>query len=266
MAVCLFLLFPDQDDRFWRDDLEQQDVDYIMQTVMAVGTDILQSSESITFFYDNRNIEIFLETIDTLYEPEYLRMPRNILQQKLQGIGVNWRGRRLHVPDCNYVLWNYENFMVSPVLDTTLAEMTERILTYPEHQYLLLNISKNPINRKCLPVFKDLLHDDAFPRFAHIHVVTDQNEWRLWWNFYREKSEQTQFSLLDKNHFRKTSFVQQGKPVYQEIATELFWYLDNFHKNEYEVFDKQGRHLGVSDLDGNLDETKKVKGRTITVN
>lgn len=266
MAVYLFLLFPDQDDRFWGDEIRQEDVDRIIRTITAVGDDIRHNNEPVTLFYDHRNIEIFLETIETLYEPAYLTMPRNILHQKLQRIGLNWRDRSLHVSSCNYVLWNFERFEISQVVDTTLAEMTERMLAYPDHQYLLLNISQNPINRKCLPVFKDVLQDDAFPRFAHIYIVTDKDEWRLWWNFYREKSGQTQFSLLDKSRFRKTSLVQQGKAVYHEITTGDFWYLDNFHKNEYEVFDMQGCHRGAADLDGKLNEKKKVEGRTIEVN
>ena len=230
MAVYLFLRFPDEDDLVEEENIHQHDVDRIMQTLASVGRDVRENSESVTLFYDNRNIEIFLETIETLYEPEYLITPRNVLLQTLNGTGESWRDCRLHIPDCNYVVWNFESFAITQVVDTTLAEMTERILTYPGHQYLLLNFNQNSLNRKCLPVFKDTVYEENFPRFAHIHVVTDLDEWQLWWNFYREKSGQTQFSLLDRSRFRRTSLVQQGKPVYQEMKTGHFWYLDNFHK------------------------------------
>lgn len=164
------------------------------------------------------------------------------------------------------MLWNFSTFSISQVVDTTFAEIAERMLTYPTHQYLLLNLTTTPINRKCLPVFKDVLNDDSFPRFAHIHVVSDYDDWLLWWNFYREKTGLTQFTLLDKQRFRKISLIEQGKSAYQEIETGDIWYLDNLHKNEYEVFDTQGNHFGVADLNGNIDETQKVTGRTIDVN
>ena len=33
----------------------------------------------------------------------------------------------------------------------------------------------------------------------------------------------------------------------------------------YEVFDNTGNHIGLADLQGNIDPTKKIDGRTITI-
>ncbi|MDR1678435.1 MAG: hypothetical protein LBR81_01495 [Prevotellaceae bacterium] len=73
------------------------------------------------------------------------------------------------------------------------------------------------------------------------------------------------FSLTDNTRFTKTSLVNQGKSVYQEISTGYFWCLDNFHRNHYEVFDSIGKHLGEADLKGNLDSSKKDTTKKITV-
>jgi hypothetical protein len=54
-------------------------------------------------------------------------------------------------------------------------------------------------------------------------------------------------------NFSKTNFVEQGQPVYQEIATSYYWYLDNLHKNHYEVFNYNGDHIGIADLNGEID-------------
>jgi hypothetical protein len=107
-------------------------------------------------------------------------------------------------------------------------------------------------------VFKDAKHLGSLPdTFAHIDFVADQSELQLW----LKTNDNQAFSLLDQNLFKRTSFVQQGKPVYEEIATGYFWYLDNFHKDEYEVFDTNRNHLGVSNLEGKIDTSKKVQGR-----
>lgn len=46
----------------------------------------------------------------------------------------------------------------------------------------------------------------------------------------------------------------QGATVYKEKSTGYYWYLDNFHKTHYEVFDKTGKkHIGEANLDGKID-------------
>lgn len=52
--------------------------------------------------------------------------------------------------------------------------------------------------------------------------------------------------------------------IYQEIDTGRYWYFDNFHGNEFEVCDSTGKHIGVADLEGNIDTTKAVNGRSIS--
>jgi hypothetical protein len=74
------------------------------------------------------------------------------------------------------------------------------------------------------------------------------------------------FSLTNTNRFTKTSTTIQGQPVYKQHSTGYHWHLDNLHQNHYEVYDSQGRHVGEAAMNGILDETKKVKGRTISVN
>ena len=49
-----------------------------------------------------------------------------------------------------------------------------------------------------------------------------------------------------------------------EINTGYYWYLDNQHKNHYEVFDRSKKHIGTANMDGDIDTAKKVNGRTLT--
>lgn len=71
------------------------------------------------------------------------------------------------------------------------------------------------------------------------------------------------FSLKNSIRFSKTSSINQGQIVYKEFNTNRFWCLDNLHKNHYEVFDSTNNHIGTADLDGNIDTSKKVKGRKL---
>ena len=66
-----------------------------------------------------------------------------------------------------------------------------------------------------------------------------------------------QFSIEDPTLFFRTGDNVQGKPVYKEISTGNYWYLDNFHKNHFEVFDSHGTHLGEADLNGVIARDKR---------
>ena len=71
------------------------------------------------------------------------------------------------------------------------------------------------------------------------------------------------FSLKDGTRFQKNGRIVQGQNVYREIDTGYYWYLDNLHKNHYEVFDRKGQHIGTANTDGVIDPSKQVSGRTL---
>ena len=63
--------------------------------------------------------------------------------------------------------------------------------------------------------------------------------------------------------FQKDGRIFQGQNVYREIDTGYYWYLDNLHKNHYEVFDRNSQHIGTANMDGYIDTTKKVDRRIL---
>ena len=85
--------------------------------------------------------------------------------------------------------------------------------------------------------------------------------------YFERKFAFGQITLIENEcRFRKTNlFPQQGKPVYEEISMGRYWYLDNLHKNHYEVFDINGLHIGEANLQGFVDHTKKDRNKTITL-
>lgn len=71
------------------------------------------------------------------------------------------------------------------------------------------------------------------------------------------------FTLKDTTRFIKKSQNIQGQSVYRERSTDYFWYLDNLHKNHYEVFDSNRKHIGEANMQGNIDCSKRVNGRKL---
>ena len=79
----------------------------------------------------------------------------------------------------------------------------------------------------------------------------------------RQRGIIVEFSLKDTTRFNKTKLVRQGQPVYKEIETSRYWYLDNLHRNHYEVFDSSEVHIGIADMQGNVDISKQVSNRCL---
>lgn len=63
--------------------------------------------------------------------------------------------------------------------------------------------------------------------------------------------------LRENKDFIKTKFDVQGRAVYRKEATGEFWYLDNFHRNHFEVFSSTHKHIGEADLEGMMNENTR---------
>lgn len=68
--------------------------------------------------------------------------------------------------------------------------------------------------------------------------------------------------LNNEIRFRRTSLFRQGKTVYQEIISNNYWYLDNLHKDHYEVFNANRDHLGTANMEGTM-ISNAINGRRL---
>lgn len=256
MALKTFLLLPEHDDAFFS--IAENEIQYanFIKNLAQLTKEIRQNKEA-TLFYDAQNIQTFIAKCKTLQEGDYLVDDEQLIRHLgLSREASDIQDETVRDTACVYFLWDFDKIKVenSPAL---LAEMAERIWSFPAEKYLLLNFQNAlETTRKYLCVFKDALHEATLPAtFAHLPFITDKAELELWLATNNEQH----FSLLDRTRFRRTREVQQGKPVFEEIKTGYFWYMDNLHKNEYEVFNAQRKHIGVADLQGivNFDEAKE---------
>jgi len=143
---------------------------------------------------------------------------------------------------------------------TVLAEVAERNLQDEnEMPRLLINFKNSPFDATKIHVFKD---DETFENPIVLDCIDNQFDFDNWLSLY-EKAIRAKEYLVVSGLFRKTNSQLQGQSIYQHNENGQYWYLDNFHKNHFEVFNAHQEHIGVADLEGNLDMSKKVNGRTI---
>jgi hypothetical protein len=72
--------------------------------------------------------------------------------------------------------------------------------------------------------------------------------------------------LVDASRFERTGRRVQGRKVYRERISKRLWYVDNLHygaRAELEVFDASGRHIGIANIHGVVDESRQKPGRHI---
>lgn len=269
MNLQVYLLLPDTPDLILQVAEQEQGRWSILEDIVSL-LKFLRDRQDIDIYYDNNNIQAFLELSKEMVGETYLHKPKSQLQNLLGKSSQNLREVIKKQPDCIYLWWRIDDISVN-YAHTVLSEIAERIFTYPSGKYLLLNIRKLiSTTQSFITIFKDAQHIHALPdRFARIPYVIDKEELEIWLATYYASS----FNLFDRNRFRKTQFMVQGKPVFEEVDTGRFWYLDNFHKldhdeieipRHYEVFNSQRQHLGIADLQGNLDTSKRDSGRTFS--
>lgn len=216
-------------------------------------------------------LNIYFHVLDEVTRPIYKEL-RNLRPKGIKlwfnsadydKIGVQPKDLRLidhNVKDdelCCF-LWDIKKTEVVPLYDDDdgLKHLAVWHEAY-QNNFICIDRSVPPKNR--LVLFRDAVHKEDHPK-GFIQVPCFNELGKL--IDYLKSQGFFKFSLEDSTKFTKTAYVIQGAPVYQENSTKYYWYLDNFHKTHYEVFDSNGKnHLGEADLDGNLDKSKKDKSK-----
>jgi hypothetical protein len=207
------------------------------------------------------------------YNKTNQQLKQQFLSNVFQRSGAkNWTLEQVHShEDKFFYLPSDED--IHDVSNTSLAEVTERTLQNPNNNYLLVNFInsifcvenfQHPYIQECfsIPIVKN--NSEEFP--VKLDCLDNKSSIENW---LREKQilkdPELKGILKDTKRFRK--IPRDGEPNrYLEISTKRYWYLDELHKNHFEIFDSTGKnHLGIADLEGNIDETKKDPSRSIEI-
>jgi hypothetical protein len=260
MDLNVFLLLPQDNDIILEIIQDENSFKNFIKEVSELLSNVRKDSAT-KLFYDAKNIQNFLAVCQHFDNEVYLNKAKSQVEKFISTKSTDIATKPLKDTACIYLLWNYDKLTTveyNPY--ETLSEIAEKYFANPNEKYLLLNLSEHiKACRNVILVCKDAKHIPDLPKFARIPFITDKGELELW----LKTNHVTKFSLFDKNKFSKIGRVQQGKPVFQENETGYYWYLDNLHKDEYEVFNATKEHIGTANLDGELDTTQKVNGRKI---
>lgn len=208
-------------------------------------------------FIDSKALkdEVFKQSFENIKNPQLKVAFKGIIFNKLNP--KNWQSERLHSPDVLYTsekCTHHEKF----VTETSVAEIAERKLQRPQKRFLLINFIESQFNDcGCFDVNKD-----GHEYVIELDCIENKEALKLWLDLSISPLD---VFLRNTDRFVRTSFKQQGATVFQEITTSNYWYIDNFHRNEFEVFNSTKQHIGVANIDGLMKPNSKIKGRTISL-
>ena len=242
----------------------------LLRSWLQIADFALTCATGLTFFLDRHAIRSgeFLQRFNTLKSDD-----RTLFSPLLFG------SRRLRDWRCNAVAndsicqLDTEN---DPVTDCAVCEVYE-------HHKILATIAlmghdhSSFVNRHSVGVAK------LEPAEARVEVscgtnLADFRRIGLAWNCLLVQYDagltrppQDIETVLANNlgRFERTGRIERNgrRHVYREISTSRLFYVDNLHYGvaaHIEVFDSEEHHLGTADLNGNLDISTVVPGRTIS--
>lgn len=159
--------------------------------------------------------------------------------------------------DC--YLWNVSDIEIVPLYDNDgIFHMAFRYAFYGTN---FVCIDSKEYVKKQLVLFHDAVNEIEYPK--ELIKIPCYKDWDSLFQHLKDNGIFS-FSLSDTNRFQKCSHIDpiQGATVYKEIDTGYYWYMDNFHKTHYEVFDSSGKkHLGEANLNGFIDRNKVDKDK-----
>jgi hypothetical protein len=209
-------------------------------------------SSSYLVNYEAIRDSIMAVNINRINRDEREKFKRIIFNQAL-----DWRDidHRKHSNDDLF----YCKIIDDIVTDCTLAEAAERQLidTVSETNRLIVNFTQSHF-KESISIIKNDISSVFLP------CIDDDISFKKWLSL-NETVEKAEDYLKSTLLFSKTKHQVQGRTIYQHTKNGQYWYLDNFHKTHFEVFNALQEHLGVANLQGEIDYAKKEKGRTINV-
>ena len=156
-------------------------------------------------------------------------------------------------------LWNISDTKTVPLYNND--GLFHLVYRYTSNKTDFVCIDSKEYAKNQLVLFQDAIHKEEYPKeFIKIPCYKDWNSLLL----YLKDKRLFTFSLKDTRRFQKCANIDsvQGASVYKELDTGYYWYMDNFHKTHYEIFDSSGKkHLGEANLDGIIDKKKADKGK-----
>jgi hypothetical protein len=190
--------------------------------------------------------ENFQKTFNQLKQADKVRF-KNLLTKGFK----DWQNQQLHQMNDNYILIG----TLQNITNTSIAEVTERKIQNSDIAFLLINFVNSTFNvcHKKYSLCQIIAVSKNGQTPIELDCLDNKDAFEQW---VQDKLDTRNFLEKNPERFQKTQETFQGASIYIESKIHKYWYLDNLHKNHFEVFNKEGNHLGEANLNGEIDTNK----------
>jgi len=254
MSINFFLFFPENDDNFFHL-IENDPLNSFVSDAYEVIS-LIKDIPTFNLFYSSDNLDLYI-TNSKLNGLNNKRAKSSFLVKLQKGSAKPINQILAH--DELYFIWRIENNFSVEQANNLLGKVYEKHLDINTSKNIIVNLFNTlQSNNSKLIVFKDSFSNNLLPeKLVHIDSIISKEELIEW------ITNNDVFSLYNTSKYRKIGQEYDGKPIFVSLIDDNYWYLDNFHKNHYEVFDKNGIHLGEADLNGDLNIKKRDSKKRI---
>jgi hypothetical protein len=261
---------------------QYQTIEEFEQSVLIFNSLIQYIREKIRnnpiFYLDQDRIMLYFAIDKVQFEKSLNNLKDKAIKMAFKNIVYNknnpkdWRKEQRHSPQDEF------KYVQQNVTDTSLAEVAERKLQNENSIYLVINFQNSSFNDSHTTIQSYSLISVVKNKNIEIEIdgLDNQESLHHWISLkfpsYSNNSTYTprdhQTILHNKERFRKSSKIFQGRNIYVEKDTGHYWYIDNRHPRQsahFEVFDTQRKHIGEANLDGDIDISKRDPNKKLKI-
>lgn len=166
----------------------------------------------------------------------------------------DWTKERKHSENTDYLCPDLNNERINESSAAEAANYKQRL---PEGEIFLINFPKSRFEKLQDSLLNVLVKCNP-EKHITLKCFEKESDASI---FFKPLQPEPERLLHDENRFLSTRRYFQGRTIFMEIETGKYWYLDNLHKNHFEVFNAEKCHIGEADLDGKPREGTRDAGK-----
>lgn len=260
----IFLRFPETDEEV----LEFIDNQYLCEdlskSICQVKSYLRDKGYNYCLLYDSKNINEFKHKVAIIDDGVYLSNISTGLRKCISTYSQDIDKISIYDNSMTYAVWDCYSSTANKCFNNVIISASEYCVSSEEDTIVWIFAKNNNYKRDIIPVVIDAPHKNPV---LSITPLCETAKDCIHWIHSIENS--ISFSLKDQSLFEKTQKIYHPSKqrIYKKRDDNTFWYYDYFHHNNsehYEVFDKNGSHIGEADMLGIIDNTKKDPQKSIS--
>lgn len=260
MNIYIFFRFPDEDDVLDSIKKDPSIIKEVLYGLKHLRESVTNKSIDVKFVYDRTELNTFIDAVELCEGNTFVNTHSNLLKSYLYKPGIDILHNNQSDPSYTYVNWNLKDGANNPSFD--VPAIVKNLCHY--EKVGLYSFRRKDTENTEVDIIMDAIHVAGLPKLFKIPIFVCPGDCIEWLNSFSPGN----LSLANDRRFERTTYRWGKQTMYQETESGDLWYYDYYHKDNgrphYEVFQRDGKHLGEADEKGNMIEDSKDTTKSIS--